>query len=84
MSGEVESFKIIPQPATEPTEYPEEAAGNGEKHGNLIGGAATDEALFSSRRVLSSHRGNRDATIGLQQWFSPPEAADLIGLRVLR
>ena len=47
-----------------------------EKHGQLFGGALTDEALSSSARVLSQTR--RGAAVnGLQQWFSPPEAADL-------
>lgn len=78
MSTEVEASETVTQPATAPTADPEEATENTEKHGNLIGGAATEEALTSSRRVLSSHRGNQGATIGLQQWFSPPEAAGLI------
>lgn len=49
-----------------------------EKHGGLFGGALTDEALDSSRKVLQGSRGNKNATVGLQQWFSPPEAARLI------
>ena len=49
-----------------------------EKHGSLFGGALTDEVLDSSRRVLSPGRPNVSGTVGLQQWFSPPEAADLI------
>lgn len=48
-----------------------------EKHGQLFGGALTDEALSSSTRVLSQARGG-SALNGLQQWFSPPEAAELI------
>ncbi|MGF1473171.1 MAG: hypothetical protein ACFB50_15715 [Rubrobacteraceae bacterium] len=48
-----------------------------EKHGSLFDGALTDEVLDSSKRVLSPARGN-GATVGLQQWFSPPEAAELI------
>lgn len=48
------------------------------KRGRLFGGALTDETLASSRRVLSRSRGNPDAFVGLQQWFSPPEAASLI------
>jgi hypothetical protein len=34
-----------------------------EKHGGLFGGALTDEALDSSRRVLQGSRGNKNATI---------------------
>ena len=78
MSTEADAFETVTQPATAPTADPEEATENTEKHGNLFGGAATEEALASSRRVLSSHRGKGAATIGLQQWFSPPEAAGLI------
>jgi len=77
LSGEVEAFETIQEPAKHATVNPEEAAENGQKRGNLFGGAATDEALASSRRVLSRSRG-QGASIGLQQWFSPPEAADLI------
>lgn len=51
---------------------------DGRKRGDLCGGALTEEALASSRRVLSAHRGNGNAFLGLQQWFSPPEAACLI------
>lgn len=54
------------------------ANGPAEKHGGLFGGALTEEVLASSRRVLSNPRGNKNATVGLQQWFSPPEAAQLI------
>ncbi len=53
-------------------------SGSPEKHGSLFGGALTEEVLDSSRRVLSHARGNKNATVGLQQWFSPPEAAELI------
>ena len=48
-----------------------------EKHGSLFDGALTDEVLDSSKRVLSRARGQA-RTVGLQQWFSPPEAAGLI------
>ena len=53
-------------------------AGSPEKRGSLFDGALTEEALASSRRVLQKSRGNKNAPIGLQQWFSPPEAANLI------
>lgn len=48
------------------------------KKGRLEGGALTDEALASSRMVLTGHRGQQDNLIGLQQWFSPEPAANLI------
>ncbi len=53
-------------------------ATNAQKRGNLHGGALTEEALDSSRKVLSSHRGNTNVLVGLQQYFTPPEAAELI------
>lgn len=49
-----------------------------EKHGSLSGGALTDEVLDSSSRVLAHGRPNTGRLIGLQQWFSPPEASALI------
>ena len=48
-----------------------------EKHGSLFGGAMTEEVLASSRKVLSRHRGS-GAFTGLQQWFTPPQGAQLI------
>lgn len=48
------------------------------KRGRIEGGALTDEALSSSRKVLAANRGQVTNLIGLQQWFSPPEAANLI------
>ncbi|WP_160309661.1 SNF2-related protein [Rubrobacter aplysinae] len=48
------------------------------KRGKLRGGAATDEALSSSRRVLTNARGNKAAFIGLQQYFAPIQASRLI------
>ena len=45
------------------------------KGARLIGGAATEEALNSSASVLD-RRGARTRA-GLQQFFSPPEAAAL-------
>jgi hypothetical protein len=48
----------------------------GGKGGKLFGGALTDEALDSSRSVLgTTHFGN---TRGLQQFYTPPEAAEFI------
>ncbi|MHB8492512.1 MAG: SNF2-related protein [Solirubrobacteraceae bacterium] len=48
----------------------------GGKRGELFGGALTDEVLDSSRSVLAAHRGVRQR--GLQQFFTPPEAAAFI------
>jgi hypothetical protein len=48
----------------------------GGKGGKLFGGALTDEALDSSHSVLgTTHFGN---TRGLQQFYTPPEAAEFI------
>jgi hypothetical protein len=52
------------------------SAPTGAKRGQLYGGALSEEALDSSRSVLGSHRGL--AQRGLQQFFSPREAAALI------
>ncbi len=47
------------------------------KRGELTGGALTDEALASSQSVLGrTMYGNKQR--GLQQYFTPPEAATLI------
>ena len=48
----------------------------GGKHGRLEGGALTHEVLDSSASVLGRSRGG--AVRGLQQWYSPTEAAELI------
>ncbi len=48
-----------------------------QKRGGLFGGALTDEALSSSRKVLSRSRG-AGALVGLQQYFTPPEVASLL------
>ncbi|MHB8533142.1 MAG: hypothetical protein ACYDC2_10520, partial [Solirubrobacteraceae bacterium] len=53
-----------------------DAAVSSEKRGKLSGGALTDEALDSSRSVLSAQRGA--GLRGLQQFYTPPEAAGLI------
>lgn len=62
-------------------ETPEKSNGNGNgaKRGRISGGAATLEALSSSQTILNPARGNKAAFVGLQQYFSPPEAAELIG-----
>ena len=62
-------------PAT--IEDPHAAGLSPEKHGSLLGGAMTEEVLASSRKVLSRHRGS-GAFTGLQQWFTPPQGAQLI------
>ena len=62
-------------PAT--IEDPEAPGLSPEKHGSLIGGAMSEEVFVSSRKVLSRHRG-AGAFTGLQQWFTPPEGAQLI------
>ncbi len=49
---------------------------DGAKRGALFGGALSDEALDSSRSVLGAHRGAGQR--GLQQFFTPPEAADFV------
>lgn len=51
-------------------------AGASEKRSGLHGGALTDEALASSDAVLQTS-GYRGPHKGLQQFFSPPEAATL-------
>jgi SNF2 family DNA or RNA helicase len=65
-------------PAASPV--PEARNGNRStaKRGNLHGGAATEAALSSSRRVLTNARGNKNAFIGLQQYFTPIQASRLI------
>jgi hypothetical protein len=47
------------------------------KRGELSGAALTDEVLDSSAALLRPQRGG-GALTGLQQYFSPPEAAELI------
>lgn len=49
------------------------------KGGRLLGGATSDEAIASSPSVVTEMRGKRNGTTGLQQFFTPPEAARLIG-----
>lgn len=47
-----------------------------QKGSALVGGALTDETLASTHSVLS--RGTFGGQKGLQQWYSPPEAARLV------
>jgi hypothetical protein len=47
------------------------------KKGALTGGALTDEVLDSSPAVLRGNR-NRTGVVGLQQYFSPTELAELV------
>jgi hypothetical protein len=53
------------------------ASGPREKKSALTGGALTDEALDSSPSLLRPQRGGKSVT-GLQQFFSPPELAQLV------
>ena len=68
------------QVPAEPTLLPSDAPSDppSAKRGSLFGGAATEEALASSRKVLSQARGGGDAFTGLQQYFTPSVAADFI------
>jgi hypothetical protein len=52
----------------------------GGKGGKLFGGALTDEALDSSRSVLGPTRFG--GVRGLQQFYTPPEAARFIKLAI--
>jgi hypothetical protein len=51
--------------------------GSEPKRGTLTGGALTDEVFDSSPTLLRSARGG-DAVAGLQQFFTPLEAAELV------
>ena len=66
MTQQLDTSTFEPSPATH------------EKHGSLFGGALTEEALDSSRKVLSRHRGVGSSLVGLQQWFMPLPAGQLI------
>lgn len=48
------------------------------KRSALTGAAMTDEVFDSSPSLLRPSRGDRNTVAGLQQFFSPPEAAQLI------
>ena len=56
---------------------PSSPDGSEEKRGTLTGGALTDEVFDSSPSLLRSARGG-DAVAGLQQYFTPIEAAELV------
>jgi len=64
----------LAHPAQAPHDLADPPAGG--RRGRLAGGALTDEALDSSPTVLRPGRNGH--AIGLQQFFSPPEAAELI------
>ncbi len=53
------------------------SGGSEPKRGSLTGGALTDEVFDSSPTLLRPARGG-DAVAGLQQFFTPVEAAELI------
>ena len=67
--------QVPAEPTLLPSGTPSEAPSA--KRGSLFGGAATEEALASSRKVLSQARGS-EAFTGLQQYFTPTVAADFI------
>lgn len=48
------------------------------KRSALSGAALSDEVFDSSPSLLRPSRGDKNTVAGLQQFFSPPEAADLI------
>ena len=48
-----------------------------EKHGDLFGGALTDETVGSSKKVLDKMYGAGPMT-GLQQFFTPPELSQFV------
>src|SRR5690349_9616731 len=48
------------------------------KRSSLTGSALSDEVFDSSPSLLRPSRGDRNTVAGLQQFFSPPQAADLI------
>lgn len=52
--------------------------GSEAKRGALSGGALTDEVFDSSPTILRPSRGRKDTVAGLQQFFTPSEAADLV------
>jgi SNF2 family DNA or RNA helicase len=50
----------------------------GAKRSALTGAALSDEVFDSSPSLLRPSRGDKNTVAGLQQFFSPPEAAELI------
>lgn len=73
--GPVQSDPVQSDPVSEASPVPSRTAP--EKHGRVEGGALTDEALASSPAILRRARGG-SSLVGLQQWFTPPEASRLI------
>ncbi len=57
---------------------PSPAAPTQGKRSALTGAALSDEVFDSSPSLLRPSRGDRNTVAGLQQFFSPPEAAELI------
>ena len=47
------------------------------KHGEIGGAALSEEVLASSKTLLNEHR-NSGKTVGLQQYFTPPEVAEFV------
>ncbi len=61
-----------------PLSIPSPSAPAGAKRSALTGAALSDEVFDSSPSLLRPSRGNGNTVAGLQQFFSPPEAAGLI------
>ncbi|HEY2333620.1 MAG TPA: SNF2-related protein [Solirubrobacterales bacterium] len=61
-----------------PVSTPSPTAPTQGKRSALTGAALSDEVFDSSPSLLRPSRGDRNTVAGLQQFFSPPEAADLI------
>ena len=61
-----------------PVSTPSPSAPAKGKRSALTGSALSDEVFDSSPSLLRPSRGDRNTVAGLQQFFSPPEAAELI------
>lgn len=61
-----------------PVSTPPASAPSQGKRSALTGAALSDEVFDSSPSLLRPSRGDRDTVAGLQQFFSPPEVAELI------
>jgi SNF2-related domain len=61
-----------------PTSTPAASPSSREKRSSLDGGALSDEVFDSSPSLLRPSRGDKDTVAGLQQFFSPSEAAQLV------
>jgi len=61
-----------------PVSTPPASAAPQEKRSALTGAALSDEVFDSSPSLLRPSRGDRDTVAGLQQFFSPAKAAELI------